>query len=168
VDFELSEKSRSYLQRLGAFMDEEIYPNEERFYEQQREGDRWQEPPLLDELKGRARTAGLWNLFLPDSRHGAGLSNLDYAPLCELMGRVKWAPGVQLRRTRTGNMETLERYSTAGKREWLEPLLTGEIRSAFAMTEPRVASSDATNIGSSCRDGDAYVITGASGGPRAP
>ena len=88
MDFEPSEKSRSYRQRLAAFMDEQIYPNEERFYEQQREGDRWQEPPLLDELKGRARAAGLWNLFLPDSYHGAGLSNLDYAPLCELMGRV--------------------------------------------------------------------------------
>jgi acyl-CoA dehydrogenase len=163
VDFELSEKSRSYLQRLGAFMDEEIYPNEERFYEQQREGDRWQEPPLLDELKGRARAAGLWNLFLPDSRHGAGLSNLDYAPLCELMGRVKWAPEVfNCAAPDTGNMETLERYGTAEqKRAWLAPLLAGEIRSAFAMTEPRVASSDATNIESSIvRDGDAYVING--------
>jgi acyl-CoA dehydrogenase len=163
VDFELSEKSKSYLQRLGAFMDKEIYPNEERFYKQQREGDRWQEPPLLEELKGKARAAGLWNLFLPDSRHGAGLSNLDYAPLCELMGRVKWAPEVfNCAAPDTGNMETLERYGTAEqKRAWLEPLLAGEIRSAFAMTEPRVASSDATNIESSIvRDGDAYLING--------
>ncbi len=163
MDFELSEKSKSYLQRLGAFMDEQIHPNEERFYAQQREGDRWQEPPLLEELKGKARAAGLWNLFLPDSRHGAGLSNLDYAPLCELMGRVRWAPEVfNCAAPDTGNMETLERYGTAEqKRAWLEPLLAGEIRSAFAMTEPRVASSDATNIESSIvRDGDAYIING--------
>jgi acyl-CoA dehydrogenase len=163
VDFELSEKSKSYLERLRAFMDEHIYPNEERFYEQHREGDRWEEPALLGEMKVRARAAGLWNLFLPDSHHGAGLTNLDYAPLCEMMGRVRWAPEVfNCSAPDTGNMETIERYGTeAQKREWLEPLLAGTIRSAFAMTEPRVASSDATNIESSItRDGDSYVING--------
>jgi acyl-CoA dehydrogenase len=144
-------------------MDEHVYPNEERFYAQQQAGERWQDPPLLEELKARARSAGLWNLFLPDSRHGAGLSNLDYAPLCELMGRVKWAPEVfNCSAPDTGNMETLERYGTeAQKRTWLEPLLAGTIRSAFAMTEPRVASSDATNIESSIvREGDSYLLNG--------
>ena len=163
MDFELSEKSKTYLKRLGDFMDEHIYPNEERFYQQHREGDRWEEPPLLGEMKVKARAAGLWNLFLPDSHHGAGLTNLDYAPLCEMMGRVRWAPEVfNCSAPDTGNMETIERYGTAAqKREWLEPLLAGTIRSAFAMTEPRVASSDATNIESSIvRDGDSYVING--------
>jgi len=163
VDFKLSQRSQDYLGRLGAFMDEHIYPNEERFYAQQQAGERWQDPPLLEELKARARTAGLWNLFLPDSRHGAGLSNLDYAPLCELMGRVKWAPEVfNCSAPDTGNMETLERYGTeAQKRTWLEPLLAGTIRSAFAMSEPRVASSDATNIESSIvRAGEHYILNG--------
>jgi acyl-CoA dehydrogenase len=163
VDFEYSQKSRDYLQRLGAFMDEHVYPNEERFYTQLKEGERWEEPPLLDELKAQARTAGLWNLFLPDSHYGAGLSNLDYAPLCEMMGRVRFAAEIfNCSAPDTGNMETLERYGTAAqKREWLEPLLAGTIRSAFAMTEPRVASSDATNIESSIvRDGDSYLING--------
>ncbi|HTT41592.1 MAG TPA: acyl-CoA dehydrogenase family protein [Steroidobacteraceae bacterium] len=163
MDFKLSQRSQDYLGRLGAFMDEHIYPNEERFYAQQQAGERWQDPPLLEELKARARTAGLWNLFLPDSRHGAGLSNLDYAPLCELMGRVKWAPEVfNCSAPDTGNMETLERYGTeAQKRTWLEPLLAGTIRSAFAMSEPRVASSDATNIESSIvRAGEHYILNG--------
>jgi acyl-CoA dehydrogenase len=144
-------------------MDEHVYPNEERFYAQLNEGDRWEDPPLLEELKGKARAAGLWNLFLPDSTHGAGLTNLEYAPLSEMMGRVRWSPEVfNCSAPDTGNMETLERYGTpAQKKEWLEPLLAGAIRSAFAMTEPRVASSDATNIESAIvRDGDSYVING--------
>jgi acyl-CoA dehydrogenase len=163
VDFQINQKSRSYLERLGAFMDEHVYPNEERFYAQLKDGERWSDPPLLEELKSKARAAGLWNLFLPDSTHGAGLTNLEYAPLSELMGRVRWAPEVfNCSAPDTGNMETLERYGTpAQKQEWLEPLLAGAIRSAFAMTEPGVASSDATNIESSiARDGDAYVING--------
>jgi len=163
VDFEFSAKTRDYLQRLGAFMDEHIYPNEERFYAQLGEGNRWQEPPLLEELQHKARAAQLWNLFLPDSHHGAGLSNLEYAPLCEMMGRVRWSSEVfNCSAPDTGNMETLERYGTpAQKKQWLEPLLNGAIRSAFAMTEPRVASSDATNIESSIvRDGASYVING--------
>jgi acyl-CoA dehydrogenase len=144
-------------------MDEHICPNEERFEAQHRGGDRWQEPPLLEELKQKARAVGLWNLFLPDSPHGAGLTNLEYAPLCERMGRVPWSAEVfNCSAPDTGNMETLERYGTPEqKKEWLEPLLAGAIRSAFAMTEPRVASSDATNIESSIvRDGDAYLING--------
>jgi acyl-CoA dehydrogenase len=163
VDFELSAKSKEYLERLSAFMDEHVYPNEERFYVQLGQGERWQDPPLLEELKARARAAGLWNLFLPDSHYGAGLSNLDYAPLCELMGRVRFAPEVfNCSAPDTGNMETLERYGTPEqKRTWLEPLLAGTIRSAFAMTEPRVASSDATNIESAIvRDGDSYRLNG--------
>ena len=163
MDFEFSRRSREYGGRLAAFMDELIYPNEERFYAQLQEGDHWEEPALLEELKAKARAAGLWNLFLPDSRHGAGLSNLDYAPLCEMMGRVRWSPEVfNCSAPDTGNMETLERYGTPEqKQQWLEPLLAGTIRSAFAMTEPRVASSDATNIESSIRrDGDAYVLNG--------
>ncbi len=163
MDFEFSPKSKDYLQRLGAFMDEHVYPNEERFYAQLKEGEHWEEPPLLGELKVKARAAGLWNLFLPDSHYGAGLSNLDYAPLCEMMGRVRFAAEIfNCSAPDTGNMETLERYGTSQqKKEWLEPLLAGTIRSAFAMTEPRVASSDATNIESSIvREGDSYVING--------
>ncbi len=163
MDFQINQKSRSYLERLGAFMDEHVYPNEERFHAQLKEGNRWEDPPLLEELKGKARACGLWNLFLPDSAHGAGLSNLEYAPLSEMMGRVRWAPEVfNCSAPDTGNMETLERYGTpAQKQQWLEPLLAGTIRSAFAMTEPRVASSDATNIESAIvRDGDSYLING--------
>jgi len=163
VDFELSNKSQEYLRRLGAFMDLHIYPNEERFHVQLSSGSRWDDPPLLSELQQEARAAGLWNLFLPDSRHGAGLTNLEYAPLCELMGRVRWSAEVfNCSAPDTGNMETLERYgSPQQKKEWLEPLLEGTIRSAFAMTEPRVASSDATNIESSIvREGDSYRING--------
>jgi acyl-CoA dehydrogenase len=163
VDFEFSARTRDYLQRLGAFMDEHIYPNEERFYAQLSEGDRWEEPALLAELRHKAQAARLWNLFLPDSHHGAGLSNLEYAPLCEMMGRVRWSSEVfNCSAPDTGNMETLERYGTpAQKKQWLEPLLDGSIRSAFAMTEPGVASSDATNIESSIvRDGASYLING--------
>jgi acyl-CoA dehydrogenase len=144
-------------------MDQHIYPSEEQFYTQLATGPRWEDPPLLEVLKGKARAAGLWNLFLPDSHHGAGLTNLHYAPLSDMMGRVRWAPEVfNCSAPDTGNMETLERYGTeAQKQQWLAPLLDGSIRSAFAMTEPRVASSDATNIESAIvRDGDAYVING--------
>ena len=163
MDFELSARSNDYLQRLGAFMDEHVYPNEQRYREERDAGDRWEEPALIGELQQKARALGLWNLFLPDSTHGAGLTNLEYAPLCEMMGRVVWSPEVfNCAAPDTGNMETLERYGTpAQKHDWLEPLLEGRIRSAFAMTEPRVASSDATNIESSIvRDGDGYVING--------
>jgi acyl-CoA dehydrogenase len=163
VDFQHSPKAQDYLKRLGAFMDEHVYPNEERYYTQVAQGNRWEDPPLLEPLRQQARAAGLWNLFLPDSQHGAGLTNLEYAPLAELTGRVVFAPEVfNCAAPDTGNMETLERYGTpAQKREWLEPLLAGKIRSAIAMTEPRVASSDATNIESSIvRDGDSYVVNG--------
>jgi acyl-CoA dehydrogenase len=130
-------------------MDELIYPNEEAYYRQHEELDsRWQIPPLMESLKAEAKQAGLWNLFLPESERAAGLSNLDYAPLCEEMGRVGFAPEVfNCAAPDTGNMETIERFGNeAQKRQWLDPLLEGEIRSAFAMTEPAVASSDATNI----------------------
>jgi acyl-CoA dehydrogenase len=163
VDFAFSGKTEDYLKRLGLFMDEHIYPNETHYESELRAGEHWKDPPLLPELQGKARAAGLWNLFLPDSHHGAGLTNLEYAPLCEVMGRVRWAPEVfNCAAPDTGNMETLERYGTpAQKKEWLEPLLEGRIRSAFAMTEPRVASSDATNIESSIvREGDSYRING--------
>jgi acyl-CoA dehydrogenase len=163
VDFEFSRKTSEYLERLGAFMDEHVYPNEPRYREELDRGGRWAEPPLIGELQQKARAEGLWNLFLPDSPHGAGLTNLEYAPLCEVMGRVGWSPEVfNCAAPDTGNMETLERYATPEqKKEWLEPLLEGKIRSAFAMTEPRVASSDATNIESSIvRQGDSYVING--------
>jgi acyl-CoA dehydrogenase len=163
VDFQYSAKAQDYLKRLGAFMDEHVYPNEEPYYTQLAQGNRWEDPPLLEPLRDKARAAGLWNLFLPDSQHGAGLTNLEYAPLAEMTGRVVFAPEVfNCAAPDTGNMETLERYGTsAQKREWLEPLLAGSIRSAIAMTEPRVASSDATNIESSIvRDGDFYVVNG--------
>ena len=172
MDFEYSAKVKAFQQRLLAFMEEHIYPNEQRYEEEVQSGDRWQPTTLIEELKQKARAAGLWNLFLPDSRYGAGLANLEYAPLCEIMGRVEWAAEVfNCSAPDTGNMETLERYGTeAQKREWLEPLLDGAIRSCFAMTEPAVASSDATNIESRIdRQGDHYVVNGrkwwATGGP---
>ena len=171
MDFEFSERTSDYLRRLGAFMDEHVYPNEEHYQAQLEAGNRWEQPPLIAQLQHKARAAQLWNLFLPDSERGAGLTNLEYAPLCEMMGRVLWSAEVfNCSAPDTGNMETLERYGTPEqKKQWLEPLLAGTIRSAFAMTEPRVASSDATNIESSIvRDGDSYVINGASGGPPAP
>ncbi|HEV2979700.1 MAG TPA: acyl-CoA dehydrogenase family protein [Casimicrobiaceae bacterium] len=163
MDFEYSAKTRDLQARLGAFMDAHIYPNEKRFHEEVASGDRWQPVALLDTLKKKARAEGLWNLFLPDSEYGAGLSNTEYAPLCEIMGRVPWAAEVfNCSAPDTGNMETLVRYGTAEqKKRWLEPLLDGRIRSCFAMTEPAVASSDAANIESSiARDGDDYVING--------
>jgi acyl-CoA dehydrogenase len=163
MDFEYSAKTRELAPRLDAFMREHVYPNEKRHALEVAEGDRWQPIRLIEELKGRAQAAGLWNLFLPHAESGAGLSNLEYAPLCEIMGRVPWAPEVfNCSAPDTGNMETLERYGTAEqKRQWLEPLLAGTIRSSFAMTEPAVASSDATNIESRIvRDGGDYVING--------
>ena len=163
MDFDHSAKVRELQARLTAFMDAHVYPNEKRFHDEVDEGDRWQPTRVIEELKGKARAAGLWNLFLPASERGAGLTNLEYAPLCEIMGRVYWAPEVfNCSAPDTGNMEVFERYGTpAQKKEWLEPLLDGRIRSGFAMTEPAVASSDATNIQSSiARDGDGYVING--------
>ncbi len=163
MDFDYSPKTKDLIARVKAFMDEHIYPQETRFEDEVAEGDRWQPTAIIDELKPKARAAGLWNLFLPDSELGAGLSNLEYAPLCEQMGRVMWSPEVfNCSAPDTGNMEVLVRYGTEEQKErWLTPLLNGEIRSAFAMTEPAVASSDATNIQASIvRDGDEYVING--------
>jgi acyl-CoA dehydrogenase len=164
MHFEHSEKVRDLQRRLSAFMDAHVYPNEETFRRQIDEGDRWQPAPIVEELKARAREAGLWNLFLPESDYGAGLTNVEYAPLCEIMGRsAGLAPEVfNCSAPDTGNMEVLVRYGTPEQRlRWLEPLLAGEIRSCFAMTEPEVASSDATNIRSSIRrQGDEYVIDG--------
>jgi acyl-CoA dehydrogenase len=163
MNFEFSDKVRELQKRLQAFMDEHIYPNEEIFRQQINEGDRWQPTAIVEELKPKARAAGLWNLFLPESEYGAGLTNLEYAPLCEIMGRSVMAPEVfNCSAPDTGNMEVLVRYGTPEqKKQWLEPLLAGEMRSCFAMTEPDVASSDATNIQSSiARDGNQYVING--------
>ena len=164
MDFEFSERTKELQLRVQAFMDENVYPNEATYAEQLAGGEtRWEPIPILEELKGKAKEEGLWNLYLPESDHGAGLTNMEYAPLCEIMGRVGWAPEVfNCSAPDTGNMETLVRYaSEENQRKWLDPLLEGEIRSAFAMTEPRVASSDATNIETRIeRDGDEYVING--------
>jgi acyl-CoA dehydrogenase len=164
MEFEHSPKVKQLQARLNSFMAAHIYPNEHRFHSEIAEGDRWQPTRIVEELKVKARAEGLWNLFLPDSERGAGLTNREYAPLCEIMGRSPgFAPDVfNCAAPDTGNMEVLERYGTPEqKRQWLEPLLAGEIRSCFAMTEPDVASSDATNIQSTiARDGDAYVING--------
>jgi acyl-CoA dehydrogenase len=163
MDFEFSDKTKYLQKKLSAFMEEHIHPNEETYYEQVNSGERWKILPLLEELKRKARSEGLWNLFLPESEYGAGLANLEYAPLCEIMGRVPWSPEVfNCSAPDTGNMEVLVRYGTEEqKRQWLRPLLEGEIRSCFAMTEPDVASSDATNIKSSIeRDGDHYLVNG--------
>ena len=162
MDFAHSDKVKTLQRRVQEFMDAHIYPNE-RVYDEQVQANRWAQPPIMEELKAKARAAGLWNLFLPESEHGAGLTNLEYAPLCEIMGRSRIAPEVfNCSAPDTGNMEVLDRYGSAAQQErWLEPLLAGEIRSAFAMTEPDVASSDATNIQCSIRrDGDEYVING--------
>jgi acyl-CoA dehydrogenase len=164
MGFEFSEKALNYRDRLMAFMDEHVYPNE-RLYHEQLDGsdDRWGHVPIMEELKVRAKAEGLWNLFLSHSEHGPGLSNLDYAPLAEIMGRIVWASEIfNCSPPDAGNMETIDRFGTEEqKAQWLTPLLEGEIRSAFAMTEPEVASSDATNIRTIIRrDGDEYVING--------
>jgi acyl-CoA dehydrogenase len=164
VIFEPSEKTRDFRARIEAFMDELVYPNEATFDEQlEASGSRWSVPRIIEELKEEAKARGLWNLFLPDSDLGAGLTNLEYAPLCEVMGRSPIAPeAFNCNAPDTGNMEVLVRYGTEEQKErWLKPLLDGEIRSCFAMTEPDVASSDATNIMARIeRDGDAYVVNG--------
>ncbi len=164
VNFIHSDKVKELETRLTEFMDEFIYPNETVYKEQIGESDRFSKvPPIMEELKDKAKEKGLWNLFLPDSEYGIGLSNLEYAPLCEIMGRSSIAPEVfNCAAPDTGNMEVLVRYGTEEqKQQWLQPLLRGEIRSCFSMTEPDVASSDATNIQSSIvRDGDEYVING--------
>jgi acyl-CoA dehydrogenase len=162
MSFEFSQRTKELQKKLTAFMEEHIYPNEQRFQDEI-ERNRWSPTRIIEELKPKARAAGLWNLFLPDSELGAGLSNFEYAPLCEIMGRSVMAPEVfNCSAPDTGNMEVLERYGTPEQKErWLKPLLAGEIRSCFAMTEPAVASSDATNIESSIRrEGNEYVING--------
>ena len=165
MDFEFSPKVQVLREQLLAFMDEHIYPNEALFEEQVNAGDRWEPPAILDDLKKEAQRQGLWNLFLPSTygEFSPGLSNLEYAPLAEIMGRVLWASEVfNCSAPDTGNMEVLARYGNQEQQaEWLKPLMRGEIRSAFCMTEPEVASSDATNIETSIvRDGDEYVING--------
>jgi acyl-CoA dehydrogenase len=163
MNFDYTPKMLEYREKVSAFMDKHIYPNEKRFHDEVSTGDRWEPTKLVEELKPLARAEKLWNLFLPDSPHGAGLTNLEYAPLAEIMGRVEWASEIfNCSAPDTGNMETIERYGTeAQKQQWLTPLLEGKIRSCFAMTEPAVASSDATNIESSItRDGDDYVLNG--------
>ncbi|GIQ77471.1 acyl-CoA dehydrogenase family protein [Bradyrhizobium sp. RD5-C2] len=161
--FQETQRVTELKHRLQSFMDRHVYPNESRFYREAEELGPWKVFPVVEELKPIARDEGLWNLFLPESEHGAGLSNLEYAPLCEIMGRSHLAPELfNCSAPDTGNMEVLARYGTREHQErWLKPLLAGEIRSCFAMTEPAVASSDATNIESSIvRDGDDYVING--------
>lgn len=165
MNFEYSQTCKDYLKRVRAFMDAHVYPNEKTYAAQLAAmgENRWQVIPIVEELKEKAKAEGLWNLFLPDSGEGAGLSNADYAPLAEEMGRVGWASEVfNCSAPDTGNMEVLARYGTKAQQDqWLKPLLKGEIRSAFLMTEPAVASSDATNIECSItRDGDEYVING--------
>ncbi len=162
MDFEYTPKVKRLQAQVRDFMDAHVYPSE-ALYAEQVAKDRWAQPPIMEELKKMARSEGLWNLFLPESKHGAGLTNLEYAPLCEIMGRSHIAPEVfNCAAPDTGNMEVLDRYGNAAQQDqWLKPLLAGEIRSAFAMTEPEVASSDATNIQCSIRrDGDSYVING--------
>src|SRR5580658_2399253 len=161
--FEFSDKVKDLQKRVTAFMDENVYPGEAKYYGHCLGPDKWRPVPVIEELKPKARAAGLWNLFLPQSERGAGLTNLEYAPLCEIMGRSPLGPEVfNCSAPDTGNMEVFERYASPElKEKWLKPLLAGEIRSCFAMTEPPVASSDATNIESSIvRDGDHYVING--------
>lgn len=163
MDFDYTPKVKELRQRLTAFMDEYIYPNELLYYQHTDSKERWQPVPIIEELKPKAKAAGLWNLFLPESEYGAGLTNLEYAPLCEIMGRSPMAAEIfNCSAPDTGNMEVLVRYGSEEQKErWLKPLLAGEIRSAFAMTEPEVASSDATNIQASIRrDGAEYVLNG--------
>ncbi len=165
MDFEYSQRTKDLQKKLTAFMDEHIYPNEDKYYAHTNSDKRWEPVPIIEELKPKAKAAGLWNLFLPHSKRvaGGGLSNLEYAPLCEIMGRAPWSSEVfNCSAPDTGNMETIERYGTEEqKKQWLDPLLEGKIRSAFLMTEPAVASSDATNIQMHIkREGNDYVING--------
>jgi acyl-CoA dehydrogenase len=164
MEFAYSDKGRALVERVSAFMERFIYPNERVYHEQiAASGDPFHHTEIVDELKARAKTEGLWNLFLPDAQHGAGLTNLEYAPLAEQMGRVPWASEVfNCAAPDTGNMEILAQFGTPEQqRRWLQPLLDGEIRSGFAMTEPDVASSDATNIRLTMRrEGDEYVLDG--------
>ena len=163
MNFDHSDKVKELQRRVQGFMEEHVYPNEGTFLRQIAEGDRWQPTCIVEELKVKARAQGLWNLFLPESEYGAGLTNLEYAPLAEIMGRSPFGSEVfNCSAPDTGNMEVLVRYgSTDQKKQWLEPLLEGKIRSAFAMTEPAVASSDATNIQASIRrEGDTYILNG--------
>ena len=161
--FEFSKKSKDLQEELEVFMNEQVYPSEENITSEIHSGNIWEPSNIIEDLKNKAKKKGLWNLFLPDSNKGAGLSNLDYAPLCEVMGRSPYAPEVfNCNAPDTGNMEVFERYASEElKEKWLTPLLNGEIRSAFAMTEPEVASSDATNIEASIvKDGNEYIING--------
>ncbi len=163
MHFAFSPKVEELRSRLTQFMEEHVYPNEPLYWDQVNTGDRWKTVPIIEALKPKARAAGLWNLFLPQSSHGAGLTNTEYAPLCEIMGRSAMGPEVfNCSAPDTGNMEVLERYGTEEhKQRWLRPLLEGEIRSCFSMTEPDVASSDATNIRLNIlRDGDHYIVDG--------
>ncbi|RRW40325.1 acyl-CoA dehydrogenase family protein, partial [Stutzerimonas stutzeri] len=163
MNFAYSPKVQELRERVQAFMDAHVYPAEKVFYQQVAEGDRWQPTAIVEELKAKAKAEGLWNLFLPESELGAGLTNTEYAPLAEIMGSSGLGPeAFNCSAPDTGNMEVLVRYgSEAQKREWLEPLLRGEIRSAFGMTEPGVASSDATNMQArAVREGDEWVING--------
>lgn len=164
MNFSYSDKVNELIARVNEFMTVFIYPNESVYEKQLKESNsRWSIPPIIEELKQKAKDAGLWNLFLPESTYGAGLTNLEYAPLCEIMGRSLIAPEVfNCNAPDTGNMEVIERYGTdEQKKEWLEPLLNGEIRSCFSMTEPDVASSDATNMEATIlKDGDSYIING--------
>ena len=164
MDFDYSDKVKQLRAKVQSFMNDVVYPNEQTYHEQfEAQSDRWQTPEIMEDMKAQAREAGLWNLFLPESDYGAGLTNLEYAPLCEIMGRSHIAPEVfNCSAPDTGNMEVIVRYgSDEHKETWLKPLLDGKIRSAFAMTEPKVASSDATNIESRIeRDGDEYVLNG--------
>ncbi|MCM2313084.1 MAG: acyl-CoA dehydrogenase family protein, partial [Steroidobacteraceae bacterium] len=163
MDLDQTNRSKQLAERLQAFMDERIYPNERRYHEEIAAGDRWAPSLVVEELKQEARRLGLWNLFMPEPEFGPGLTNREYAPLCEIMGRVPWAAEVfNCNAPDTGNMEVLARYGSREQQDrWLVPLLEGKIRSAFAMTEPGVASSDATNIEASIvRDGDEYVLNG--------
>ncbi|MBW7946821.1 MAG: acyl-CoA dehydrogenase family protein, partial [Sphingomonadaceae bacterium] len=173
MNFEYSAKTREMIGRVRAFMDEHVYPNEARYADELASGERWKVLPVIEELKPKARAAGLWNMFMPPSHggkpvsefafEGTTLTNLEYAPLAEEMGRVSWSSEVfNCSAPDTGNMEVLMRYGTYAQQEkWLRPLMNGEIRSAFLMTEPAVASSDATNIETRIRrDGDHYVVSG--------
>ena len=163
--FDHNDKTKELIARVEAFMDKYVYPNEATYDEQMIAfgEDRWQIPQILEDLKVKAKEEGLWNMFLPESERGGGLTNVEYAPICEIMGRVGWASEVfNCSAPDTGNMELIERYGTEEHKEkWLQPLLEGEMRSAYLMTEPDVASSDATNISTKIeRDGDEYVING--------